>query len=164
MSATCDHCGTAPAAWYVAVTNTDGVKAELRSRWSCAHPDHLRQAKEVVGHGGREFTVTAVGDESAAVTTPERFETFHRTHPHVYQVLVRLAREWVARTGRRKVGIAILWERMRWELAVQTNEAPKLNNDYRAYYSRLIMANEPDLSELFEVRRSAADEALGLAA
>lgn len=109
------------------------------------------------------FTSLATEDAGAELTAAEKFEAFNRDNPHVYQILVRLAREWVNRTGRRRVGIAILWERMRWELAVQTNEAPKLNNDYRAHFARMIMRQEPDLEGLFELRRSMADETLELA-
>lgn len=29
------------------------------------------------------------------MTLAERFEEFHRENPHVYRVLVKLAREWV---------------------------------------------------------------------
>ena len=90
---------------------------------------------------------------------PERFEQFHRDNPHVYDILVRLAREWVTTTGRHKIGIATLYERVRWEIATTTSDADyKLNDAYRAYYARLIMLFEKDLSEIFEVRDSGADQ------
>lgn len=93
------------------------------------------------------------------LTRAERFEVFHRENPAVYAVMVSLARQWVARTGRDRVGIAALFERARWEIALVTGDPDhKINNDYRAYYARLIMAQEPGLAGLFEVRRSAADE------
>ncbi|MDQ7910776.1 hypothetical protein RB614_40425 [Phytohabitans sp. ZYX-F-186] len=88
----------------------------------------------------------------------ERFWAFHEANPLVYQVLVRLAREWVVRTGRRKIGIAALFERARWEIALQTTETPRWNNSYRAAYARLILKQEADLADLFDLRRSAADE------
>lgn len=89
----------------------------------------------------------------------QEFEEFHASNPRVYEVLVRLAREWVAATGRGKLGIKALYERARWEIAVQTNNPDyKLNNNFTAFYARLIMAQEPDLSELFHMRGSAADQ------
>lgn len=91
-------------------------------------------------------------------STAEKFQEFHENNHHVYEVLVRLAREWVSRTGRRRIGIAALFERARWELSLQTTETPRLNNTYRAFYARLIMACEPDLNDVFETRHSAADE------
>lgn len=87
-----------------------------------------------------------------------RFEQFHRDNPTVYLTLVRLAREWVQRTGRHKLGIATLFERARWEIALATSDPDwKLNNTYRAYYARLIMRREPDLAGLFDLRTSEAD-------
>jgi hypothetical protein len=87
---------------------------------------------------------------------PARFEAFHRDNPHVYVKLRELART-VART-RRRIGIAALFERLRWWAAFETVDVPpfKLNNDYRAYYARLLM-QEPELAGLFATRASRAD-------
>lgn len=90
-------------------------------------------------------------------TVAERFREFHAANPHVYDTLVALTREYVRRTGRHTVGIAAVFERARWEMALQTTETPKLNNSYRAYYARLIMAREEDLREVFATRTSLAD-------
>lgn len=91
-------------------------------------------------------------------TTAARFEEFHRENPHVYRTLVALAREYRNTTGQPKLGISMLFEAARWTLAMQTKSADyRLNNSYRAYYSRLIQAQEPDLRDLFELRSSAAD-------
>lgn len=93
-----------------------------------------------------------------AVTLADRFETFHEANPNVYVTLVRLAREWVATTGRHKLAIATLFERARWDLAISTNDPEfRLNNNFRAFYARLIHEQEPDLDRLFELRTSEAD-------
>lgn len=55
----------------------------------------------------------------------------------------------------------MIWEVMRYDVTVQTGAAPKLNNDFRAFYARLIMAQETGLEDVFEIRRSAADDATG---
>ncbi|AII28198.1 hypothetical protein VC74_gp72 [Mycobacterium phage Sparky] len=95
---------------------------------------------------------------SYGITTAERFEQFHAANPVVYVTLVRLAREWVRRTGRRKLGIKTLYERARWEIALATNDPDyKLNNNYTAFYARLIMARCPDLHDMFDLRASEAD-------
>lgn len=92
-------------------------------------------------------------------TTAEKFEQFHEDNPAVYATLCGLAREWLARTGKPRIGIGQLTERCRWEIAMRTNDPEfKINNNYRAYYARLMMANEPDLAGIFELRMSAADE------
>lgn len=87
-------------------------------------------------------------------TLEEKFEEFDRQHPEVYRALVRLAREWVS-VGGSKLGIATLFERLRWEWHVaglRDSDGYKLNNSYRALYARKIMALEPDLVDLFETR------------
>ena len=82
-----------------------------------------------------------------------RFEGFHAANPRVYSTLVQLAREARA-VGQATVGIGMLWEVMRWKLslAVTTSSAFKLNNNHRSRYARLIMAQEPDLADVFETR------------
>jgi hypothetical protein len=77
------------------------------------------------------------------------FWKFHMANPHVYALLVRLAREWKNQTGR-KLGIKALFERARWEYSVRTTKtAPALNNNHTAFYARLIMEQERDLNGIF---------------
>lgn len=97
--------------------------------------------------------------------TQANFERFHANNPHVYDALVRLARQWISRFGQKRLGIARLYEAARWEIAFTTDDPEfKINNDHRAFYARLIMANEPDLQGLFNTRRSAADSYMSEAA
>lgn len=92
-------------------------------------------------------------------TMADKFVRFHEDNPHVYMTLRRLAREWVSRTGRRKLGIGALFERARWDIAIATNDPEfRLNNNFRAFYARLLMRQEPDLDGLFELRPSLADQ------
>jgi hypothetical protein len=74
------------------------------------------------------------------------FEEFHKLNPHVYRILVRLARRWL-RTGRQKGSIAMS----------TTDDEYKLNDHYKAFYARLIMWREPDLDGLFDLRAAEAD-------
>ncbi|MGI0148620.1 MAG: hypothetical protein ACREDF_03695 [Thermoplasmata archaeon] len=80
------------------------------------------------------------------------FEEFHALNPHVYDTLVRLARRYAEK--HRKAGIGHLWEVMRWQMFVETtgDEEFRLNNNWKSRYARLIMAREPDLDGLFEIR------------
>jgi len=99
-----------------------------------------------------------MSDQLALCLDETAFDLFHADNPKVYETLVRLAREWVSRTGRHKLGIKTLYERARWEIALATTDADfKLNNNFTAWYSRLIMAQEPDLAGLFDLRTSKAD-------
>lgn len=93
----------------------------------------------------------------------QAFWRFHQDHPQVYGVLVRLAREWRGVHGPRTLGIAMLFERARWEIAMQTRDATglKLNNNHRAYYARLMMEREGDLHDAFRVRRQRVQASIG---
>jgi hypothetical protein len=82
----------------------------------------------------------------------QQFETFHTNNPHVYETLVRLTRTAKSK-GKEKIGIGMLWEVLRWERFIHTQDDKfKLNNDYRSRYARMIMENEKDLSNIFEIR------------
>jgi hypothetical protein len=105
------------------------------------------------------------GPEDDSLSPSEKFWRYHESNPAIYSVLVAFAREWRSRTGRPRLGINSLIERVRWEVAVRTNDPEfKINNNTAPWYSRLIMRQEPDLDGLFHTRRSVADDELGKAA
>ena len=88
----------------------------------------------------------------------ERFTAFHHRNPGVYTAIVRLARQ------RKDAGwdtgsIAQIFEVLRWEsdLLIVSSDGLKLNNDFRAPYARLVMANEPDLADFFHTRAQRSD-------
>lgn len=92
-----------------------------------------------------------VGPKSGSIETD--FWGFHEANPHVYTRLVELARAWVQRRGPRKLGMKMLFEVLRWEVAMRTTgDDFKLNNNYTSYYARLIMERESDLAGIFETR------------
>lgn len=85
-------------------------------------------------------------------TIKEAFDAFHAANPHVYAMLRKLALP-LAQQGRRKIGIGMLFEVLRWQYALQTRgDDFKLNNNYRSHYARLLMDREPALRGLFETR------------
>ncbi|MDG4790385.1 hypothetical protein O7626_40775 [Micromonospora sp. WMMD1102] len=97
--------------------------------------------------------------EDDSLSPSEKFWRYHEANPAIYSLLVAFAREWRDRTGRPKLGINSLIERVRWEVAVRTNDPDfKINNNYGPWFSRLIMRQEPDLDDLFHTRRSVADD------
>lgn len=86
-----------------------------------------------------------------------KFEEFDRNNPHVYAELVKLAKRARAR-GVERLGIKMLYERLRWELQVETYHPGadkfRLNNNYHALYARKMMDEYPELRDLFETRES----------
>ena len=81
------------------------------------------------------------------------FWAFHRSNPQVYMELRDLARR-LRNAGRRRHGIAALFEVLRYNRALTTvGDDFELNNNYRALYARLLMKNEPELAGFFELRK-----------
>ena len=88
------------------------------------------------------------------MTTTDKFFTFHKSNQHVYKNLVAMARQYRRRHGKNsKVGIKMLWEKLRWDYRMSTEHGEfKLNNNYPSYYARLIMQATDDLDGVFELR------------
>jgi sugar/nucleoside kinase (ribokinase family) len=88
-----------------------------------------------------------------------RFTDYHAENPQVYEALRRFALE-ARRAGRPRLSINMLFERVRWQTTVEgKGDSFKLNNSHRAFYSRLLMEQEPELRGFFETRKAKADAA-----
>jgi hypothetical protein len=84
-------------------------------------------------------------------TPGERFAAFHQANPHVLVSLIRLCLD-VFKRGRKGWSINGAFEVLRWSSLRTTGDDFRLNNDYRAFYARLIPLVEPRLEGFFEVR------------
>jgi hypothetical protein len=90
-------------------------------------------------------------------TSSRGFADYHAANPHVYAAMRRFALE-AKHAGRKHLGIGAVTERVRWETMVEgRGDSFKVNNNWRAFYARLLMEQEPELRGFFEVRRSKAD-------
>lgn len=84
----------------------------------------------------------------------DQFQQFHQANPHVFTALRALALQ-LKRRGLRKYGMKGLFEVLRWQHAMYTDDPAsdfKLNNNYTSFYARLLMEREPELDGFFEVR------------
>lgn len=99
-------------------------------------------------------------EEPEDKSIPARFARFHDLNPGVYDCLVNLARQVMSRNANRKIGVAMLYEVLRWNfyLTTDSKEEYKLPNEFRACYSRKIMEQEQDLKGCFHIRKSIADQ------
>lgn len=81
------------------------------------------------------------------------FWQFHSDNPLVYERLVKHARNW--QRNHEHCSINLLFERVRWDFGMDTNTVDgfKLNNNYRAFYARLIEEKEPGMKSLFRFRQ-----------
>jgi len=86
------------------------------------------------------------------------FKEFHEANPHVYAKLRDFAVQ-ARHSGRKHLGIAAVFERLRWWASFEVSgDEFKLNNNWRAFYSRMLMDREPTLSGFFETRKSVSDK------
>lgn len=92
-------------------------------------------------------------------TIRQQWWAFHCANLHVYDLLKKMALELKAQ-GYQKCSISLLWERLRWESYIQTQGSGeyKLSNSHRAFYSRLLMAREPELKGFFRLAHQPSQE------
>jgi hypothetical protein len=92
----------------------------------------------------------------------DRFRKFHAANPHVYRLLVKFSRLIKSR-GFQQFGIARIYEHLRWTYDLETKgdeQGFRLNNNWRSFYARLIMAHERDLEGFFETRATPHDSTI----
>lgn len=82
------------------------------------------------------------------------YKEWDAANPHFYPLFVRFSRQLAAR-GYRNIGVALIFERIRWESMIRTTETDeyKLNNNFRSIYARRFMADYPELNGFFRTRK-----------
>lgn len=102
------------------------------------------------------LTLFDVVDLPHTATPRERFEAFHQRNPRVLTELERMTALMVRR-GRKRIGIKMLFEVLRWNYYLTTDDPDseyRLNNNYTAYYARLIIARHPEWGDVFVLRET----------
>jgi len=93
-------------------------------------------------------------DFDIELTPAEKFERFHELNPQVFSALEKMTTELTNR-GRKRIGIKMLFEVLRWNYYMETNDPNsdfKINNNYAPYYSRLLIDKHPEWANVFELR------------
>ncbi|MEU9097086.1 hypothetical protein [Streptomyces sp. NPDC048361] len=91
------------------------------------------------------------------LTIQQRFEAFHALNPWVLRQLTVMTAD-CAQKGFSRIGIGMLFELLRYRYGAATRgDEFALNNDYRSRYVRLLLAEHPEWTPLFEVRALRAD-------
>jgi hypothetical protein len=94
---------------------------------------------------------------SARATPEERFERFHADNPRVFELFKRFAAEVMGRGLKRFSADAIV-QRIRWFVQVDTTgDEFKVNDNYSAYYARLLIRECPEFDGFFELRKTQSD-------
>jgi hypothetical protein len=92
--------------------------------------------------------------EGRLLSLEEKFHRFHDANPDVYAQLYDLAIDWRSR-GSEVWSTKGMFEVLRWQrrsLRLDGDQPFKMNNNYTAFYARMLM-QEPALEGMFEVRR-----------
>jgi hypothetical protein len=105
-------------------------------------------------------TKPSTGPRGEKLTIDEAFARFHRKHPEVADYLFERMKD-CRRDGVEHFGIGCIWELCRWNYRLEKDEGEpyRFNNNFRALYSRLLMAEHPEFSDFFETRKRRADGA-----
>lgn len=80
------------------------------------------------------------------------FWDFHKDNPRVYELFDQFTKYAIER-GRTNFSVSVIIERIRWETTIVTaGDDFKINNNFRAYYARLWMRNNPQYDGFFRTR------------
>ena len=90
--------------------------------------------------------------------TVSEFKKFHEENPQIYRLFKKFAYTAIGK-GHNRLSSEMIINRIRWETEVETSDpCYKINNDYKPFYARMFMAENPQYQNFFNVRGSHADE------
>lgn len=75
---------------------------------------------------------------------------YHKLNPHVWKWFKFFTFQMI-RSGHKKLGSKMIFERIRWESKISGKNF-KVNNNYTAHYSRLFERTYPKYKNFFEKR------------
>lgn len=98
-------------------------------------------------------------DYAPELSLDDRFAIWIALNGHVAQRLRVMALELVA-AGRKRIGIKMLVEVLRWQQSLETTgDVWLINNSYVSRLGRLLMDTTPELAGVFETRTLACERA-----
>ncbi len=96
--------------------------------------------------------------ENALGTMPEKFIKYHRDNPEIYDKFVEITLQAILIKKFQHFSAEFIFNVIRWETPIEAKNDPfKINNNYKAFYSRLFMAQYPHYDGFFRTRESKAD-------
>lgn len=117
-----------------------------------------------VNKDSRDKTLKLLDEPDPDDSIQREFLLFHSANPHVYKFLVHYAHEAQRQLKQRGIenpqySIAAVVERVRWHVnfEVKGYKDFKVDNDFRARYSRLIQRTVPKLRGFFNIRKLRAE-------
>lgn len=82
----------------------------------------------------------------------QQADAWIEANPEIYELFKRFARN--AAAHRRRFGVKLLAERVRWEIAIESHgDDFKVNNNFTAYIARRLLEDIPEIGGLIETRK-----------
>ena len=95
----------------------------------------------------KEFKIYCLTNE-----TGKNARIFDEENPYIYRLFRGLAIN-AYNAGHRKYSANGIFEYIRWYMSVERKDKTyKMNNNYRAYYARKLMAEDSRFESFFEIR------------
>ena len=85
-----------------------------------------------------------------------QFELFHRNNPHILNKVLEAADALWA-VGVRKGSMKMIFEHLRWDHLLRHGRTLELNNNFHAYYARIVIQLRPKMWRFFELRKQHID-------
>jgi len=83
-----------------------------------------------------------------------RFQTFHRSNPHVYEKFKEVALGLIQKGYKRLSSKMIIeYIRCRFMMKTRSNDDFKINNNYTPFYTREFQKEYPQFAKIFETRK-----------
>lgn len=87
----------------------------------------------------------------------EKFPQYHKDNPHIYEKFKETTLEAIS-IGHKRFSAEFIFNIIRWKTPVAAKgDTFKINNNFKAFYSRMFMNEHPQYKGYFETRKSKYD-------
>ena len=92
----------------------------------------------------------ALMSDGLDLDTVNLFIDYHKANPQIWHYFKHFAFQAIDKG--KKVGAKGIFERLRWQVEIESNAEWKVNNNYAAYYARIFAIRFPAHKDFFEKR------------
>lgn len=112
-----------------------------------AQTDNTQQTTANARREALRYSLIAMG---VPADTVDDFLNYHEANPQIWKEFQKYALFVISRN--KKIGAKGIYERVRWDLEIESEGEFKLNNNYAAYYARAFELKHPGHKGFFEFR------------
>ena len=89
--------------------------------------------------------------------TDSKFPKYHSDNPTIYEAFKKITFEAISK-GHNRFSAEFVFNVIRWKTKVTAKDEFKVNNNYKAFYSRMFMNEYPEHKGIFSTRKSKYDK------